>query len=39
MFQQAIPTARHHQLRKRDLVGAKENILFNLLRSGLYDPR
>ena len=38
-FQQAIATTRHLKARRRDLVGANQNILFDLLRSGLYDPR
>ena len=33
VFQQAIATARHHELRRRSLAGANENILFDLLRS------
>ena len=39
VFQQAIVTARHLKLQRRNLVGANENILFNLLRSRLHDPR
>ena len=39
VFQQAIATARHLEVRKRRLEGANENILFNLLRSRLHDPR
>ena len=38
VFQQAIATARHHEARGR-LEGANENILFDLLRSRLHDPR
>ena len=33
VFQQAIATARHLELRRRTLAGANENILFDLLRS------
>ena len=39
VFQQAIATARHLELRRRSLAGANENILFNLLRSRLHDLR
>ena len=39
VFQQAIATARHLELRRRSLAGANENILFDLLRSRLHDPR
>ena len=39
VFQQAIATARHLEVRRRRLEGANENILFNLLRSRLHDPR
>ena len=39
VFQQAIVTARHHKVRRRRLAGANENILFDLLRSRLHDPR
>ena len=39
VFQQAIATARHLEVRKRRLEGANENVLFELLRNGLYDPR
>ena len=39
VFQQAITTAWHLELRRRSLVGANENILFDLLRSRLHDPR
>ena len=39
VFQQAIPTARHLEIRRRRLEGANENILFDLLRSMLHDPR
>ena len=38
VFQQAIATARHHEVRRRRLEGANANILFELLRNGLYDP-
>ena len=38
VFQQAIATARHLEL-QRSLAGANENILFDLLRSRLHDPR
>ena len=38
VFQQAIATARHHEMRRR-LEGANENILFDLVRSRLHDPR
>ena len=38
VFQQAITTARHLEVRRR-LAGANENILFDLLRSRLHDPR
>ena len=37
--QQAIATARHNKVRRRRLEGANENILFDLLRSRLHDPR
>ena len=39
VFQQAIATARHLEVWRRRLVGANENILFDLLRSRLHDPR
>ena len=39
VFQQAIVTARHHEVWRRRLAGANENILFDLLRSRLHDPR
>ena len=39
VFQQAIATARHHEVRRRRLEGVNDNILFNLLRSRLHDPR
>ena len=39
VFQQAIATARHLEVQRRRLEGANENILFNLLRSRLHDPR
>ena len=39
VFQQAIATARHHEARRRRLKGANENILFDLLRSRLHNPR
>ena len=39
VFQQAIATARHLEVRKKRLEGANENILFDLLRSRLLDPR
>ena len=39
VFQQAIATARHLEVQRRRLAGANENILFDLLRSRLYDPR
>ena len=39
VFQQAITTARHLELRRRSLAGANKNILFDLLRSRLHDPR
>ena len=39
VFQQAIAMARHLKVRRRRLEGANENILFNLLRSRLHDPR
>ena len=39
VFQQAIATARHLELRRRSLAGANENILFDLLRSRLHDPQ
>ena len=38
VFQQAIVMARHLEL-QRSLAGANENILFDLLRSRLHDPR
>ena len=39
VFQQAIATAWHLELRRRSLAGANENILFDLLRSRLHDLR
>ena len=39
VFQQAIAMACHHEVRRRRLAGANENILFDLLRSRLHDPR
>ena len=39
VFQQAIATAPHLEVRRRRLTGANENILFDLLRSRLHDPR
>ena len=39
VFQQAIVTARHNELQRRSLEGANENILFDLLRSRLHNPR
>ena len=39
VFQQAIATARHLEVRRRRLEGPNENILFDLLRSRLHDPR
>ena len=39
VFQQAIVTACHLKLQRRTLAGANENILFDLLRSRLHDPR
>ena len=39
VFQQAIAMARHLELRRRRLEGANQNILFDLLRSRLHDPR
>ena len=39
VFQQAIATACHLKLRRRSLAGANKNILFDLLRSRLHDPR
>ena len=39
VFQQAITTARHREVQRRRLAGANENILFDLLRSRLHDPR
>ena len=39
VFQQAIATAQHLELRRRRLEGANQNILFDLLRSRLHDPR
>ena len=39
VFQQAIARARHLEVRRRRLQGANENILFDLLRSRLHDPR
>ena len=39
VFQQAIATAHHLELQRRRLEGANENILFDLLRSRLHDPR
>ena len=39
VFQQAIATARHLELQRRGLEGPNQNILFDLLRSRLHDPR
>ena len=39
VFQQSIATAHHLEVRRRRLEGANENILFDLLRSRLHDPR
>ena len=39
VFQQAIATARHLEVRRRRLEGANQNILSDLLRSRLHDPR
>ena len=39
VFQQAIAMARHLEVRRRRLAGANKNILFDLLRSRLHDPR
>ena len=39
VFQQAIATARHLEVQRRRVEGANENILFDLLRSRLHDPR
>ena len=39
VFQQAIATARHLEVRRRRLEGPNENILFELLRTRLQDPR
>ena len=39
VFQQAIATARHNEVQRRRLEGANKNILFDLLRSRLHDPR
>ena len=39
VFQQAIAMAHHLEVRRRRLEGANENILFDLLRSRLHDPR
>ena len=39
VFQQAIATARHLEVRRRRLEGANKNILFDLLRSRLHGPR
>ena len=39
VFQQAIATVRHLEVRRRRLEGANENILFDLLRSRLHNPR
>ena len=39
VFQQAIARARHLEVQRRRLQGANENILFDLLRSKLHDPR
>ena len=39
VFQQTIATAHHLEVRRRRLEGANENILFDLLRSRLHDPR
>ena len=39
VFQQAIATARHLEIQRRRLEGANKNILFDLLRSRLHDPR
>ena len=37
--QQAIAMVRHLKVRRRRLEGANKNILFDLLRSRLHDPR
>ena len=39
VFQQAIVMARHLEVRRRRLEGANENVLFELLRTRLHDPR
>ena len=39
VFQQAIATARHNEVRRRRLAGSNENILFELLLTRLHDPR
>ena len=39
VFQQSIATARHNEVRRRRLLGSNENILFELLRTRLHDPR
>ena len=39
VFQQSIAMAHHLEVRGRRLEGANENILFDLLRSRLHDPR
>ena len=38
-FQQAIAAACHLEARRRRLTGSNENILFELLRMRLHDPR
>ena len=39
VFQQLIATAHHNKVRRRRLLGHNENILFELLRTRLHDPR
>ena len=39
VFQQSIATARPNKVRRRRLLGHNENILFELLRMRLHDPR
>ena len=39
VFQQSIVTARHNEVRRRRLLRHNENILFELLRTRLHNPR
>ena len=39
VFQQAIATARHNEVRRRRLLGHNKNIFFELLWTQLHNPR